>query len=95
MGVGSTHDVVLDGANHFGGQLSIASARHVTVNTIDALGLAGTQSAGLWEFLRTAAELTLTSRRIVPTRLLDSGFTFEHPPWPEAAKELMASRAPS
>lgn len=39
-------------------------------------------------FLRTESELVLKSRRVVPGRLLESGFTFRHPTWPEAAKEL-------
>lgn len=38
--------------------------------------------------LRTESELVLKSRRVVPTRLLDSGFTFRFPTWPEAAREL-------
>ena len=38
--------------------------------------------------LRTETELTLKSRRVVPQRLQDSGFTFDHPTWPEAAAEL-------
>lgn len=35
------------------------------------------------------AELVLKSRRVVPTRLLEAGFTFEHPDWPEAARDLI------
>ena len=42
-------------------------------------------------FMRTETELVLKSRRVVPGRLLASGFTFEQPTWPEACKEL-ASR---
>lgn len=38
--------------------------------------------------LRTESELVLKSRRVVPTRLLDSGFTFHFPTWPEAARDL-------
>lgn len=41
-------------------------------------------------FLRTETELILKSRRVVPGRLLASGFTFRYPDWPEAAKELTA-----
>ncbi len=33
-------------------------------------------------------ELILKSRRVVPTKLLRSGFQFEFPTWPEAAREL-------
>ena len=39
-------------------------------------------------FLRTESELVLKSRRVVPTRLLQSGFQFEFPAWPAAAAEL-------
>jgi uncharacterized protein (TIGR01777 family) len=41
-------------------------------------------------FLRTETELVLKSRRVVPARLLRSGFTFEFPHWPEAARDLCA-----
>ena len=34
-------------------------------------------------------ELILKSRRVVPTKLLRSGFQFEFPTWPEAARELV------
>jgi uncharacterized protein (TIGR01777 family) len=40
-------------------------------------------------FLRTDTELTFKSRRVVPGRLLAGGFVFEHPDWPEAARELV------
>lgn len=39
-------------------------------------------------FLRTETELILKSRRVVPGRLLESGFTFQFPTWPEAARAL-------
>jgi uncharacterized protein (TIGR01777 family) len=39
-------------------------------------------------FMRTETELVLKSRRVIPKRLLDSGFEFAYPRWPEAAKEL-------
>lgn len=42
--------------------------------------------------MRTETELILKSRRVVPGRLLGSGFEFRHPTWPEAAREL-CSRA--
>lgn len=38
--------------------------------------------------LGTETELVLKSRRVVPGRLLESGFAFEFPVWPEAAAEL-------
>ena len=40
--------------------------------------------------LRTETELVLKSRRVVPGRLLDAGFAFAHPTWPEAARDLCA-----
>jgi uncharacterized protein len=39
-------------------------------------------------FLRTDTELLLKSRRVVPGRLIASGFTFRYPDWPSAAIEL-------
>ena len=36
--------------------------------------------------------LVLKCRRVVPTRLVDEGFTFEHPAWPDAARDLCARR---
>lgn len=39
--------------------------------------------------LRSDTELLLKSRRVVPGRLLDAGFTFEHAEWPEAATDLV------
>lgn len=44
--------------------------------------------------IRSDTELLLKSRRVVPARLLDAGFTFDHPRWPEAAGEL-ADREPA
>ena len=40
-------------------------------------------------FLRTESELVLKSRRVVPGRLLDAGFEFDFPTWPEAAHDLV------
>ncbi len=39
--------------------------------------------------LRTESELVLKSRRVIPTRLLEAGFRFEYPTWPEAANDLV------
>jgi uncharacterized protein (TIGR01777 family) len=39
---------------------------------------------------QSETELILKSRRVVPTRLLESGFTFQFPNWPEAARDLCA-----
>jgi uncharacterized protein (TIGR01777 family) len=48
-------------------------------------------------FMRTETELILKSRRVVPGRLLESGFAFQFPTWSEAARDLCcrwrASRA--
>src|SRR6185436_4406077 len=41
-------------------------------------------------FMRTETELVLKSRRVVPGRLIESGFKFDFPDWPEAARELCA-----
>ncbi|MCI2236907.1 DUF1731 domain-containing protein [Paenibacillus sp. TRM 82003] len=38
--------------------------------------------------LRTDTELLLKSRRVVPGRLLEAGFRFEHPSWDAAAVDL-------
>jgi NAD dependent epimerase/dehydratase family enzyme len=38
--------------------------------------------------MRTETELALKSRRVVPTRLLESGFEFEFPQWEQAARDL-------
>lgn len=42
--------------------------------------------------LRTDTELLLKSRRVVPGRLLDAGFAFEHPRWDGAARDLADRR---
>jgi uncharacterized protein len=38
---------------------------------------------------RTESELLLKSRRVVPGRLMEHGFQFEFPTWPEAARDLV------
>jgi len=63
----------------------------------EAWGVRSGLSATLWMlelgafFLRTETELILKSRRVVPGRLLRSGFRFEFPEWAEAAKDLVES----
>jgi NAD dependent epimerase/dehydratase family enzyme len=42
---------------------------------------------GTW-LLRSETELVLKSRRVVPGRLVQHGFTFEFPTWPAAASDL-------
>ena len=44
---------------------------------------------GAWA-MRTDTELVLKSRRVVPQRLLEAGFRFEHAEWPAAARDLVA-----
>lgn len=39
-------------------------------------------------FMRTETELILKSRRVVPSRLLEHGFTFKFPTWDTAAPDL-------
>lgn len=39
-------------------------------------------------FMRTETELILKSRRVVPARLLESGFRFEFPHWEDAVRDL-------
>jgi uncharacterized protein (TIGR01777 family) len=38
--------------------------------------------------MRTETELVLKSRRVIPGRLLEDGFEFAFPDWPEAARDL-------
>lgn len=42
--------------------------------------------------LGTETELILKSRRGVPRRLLEAGFTFQYPEWREAARDLWSRR---
>ncbi len=53
-------------------------------------------TAGMLEigafFLRTETELLLKSRRVVPGKLLASGFTFQFPEWSAAAEDLYRAR---
>ena len=39
-------------------------------------------------FMRTETELILKSRRVVPARLLEQGYEFKYPKWPDAARDL-------
>jgi hypothetical protein len=41
-------------------------------------------------FMRTETELILKSRRVIAGRLMEDGFGFEFPTWPEAAADLIA-----
>ena len=40
--------------------------------------------------LRSESELVLKSRWVIPTELLNAGFTFKFPDWPSAARDLVA-----
>lgn len=40
--------------------------------------------------LRTESELVLKSRRVIPGRLMNAGFSFTYPEWPAAAQELVS-----
>jgi uncharacterized protein (TIGR01777 family) len=44
-------------------------------------------------FMRTETELILKSRRVVPARLLEHGFTFTYPHWSGAARDLCRQSA--
>jgi len=58
------------------------------------IGLPATRwmaALGTWA-MRSELELVLKSRRVVPGRLLESGFSFTHPRWPEAVAELVGRR---
>ncbi len=46
---------------------------------------------GAW-VMRTDTELVLKSRRVIPGRLVDKGFTFDFPEWSTAAKDLVSRR---
>jgi uncharacterized protein (TIGR01777 family) len=43
-------------------------------------------------FLRTETELTFKSRRVVPGRLLASGFAFDFPHWADAVRDVVDER---
>jgi NAD dependent epimerase/dehydratase family enzyme len=40
--------------------------------------------------MRTESELVLKSRQVVPGRLLDAGFQFTFPNWPDASQDLVS-----
>ena len=58
-----------------------------------------TAALALWDHYRSAhpdlaadTELLLKSRRVIPSRLTDAGFTFDYPQWRPAAADLAARR---
>ncbi len=60
----------------------------------EALGIPFGLPASKWMlelgafFIRTETELILKSRRVVPARLLESGFSFEFSRWNDAVRDL-------
>jgi hypothetical protein len=42
--------------------------------------------------IRSDTELLLKSRRVIPGRLLDAGFSFRFPYWSDAARDLVRRR---
>jgi len=60
------------------------------------IGLPATRwmlALGTWA-LRTESELVLKSRRVIPGRLLASGFEFDYPEWQAAAESLVQRPEP-
>ena len=55
------------------------------------LGLPATRTmAEIGAFaLRSDTELLLKSRRVIPGRITDAGFSFAHPDWHDAARDLV------
>ena len=45
---------------------------------------------GAWA-MRTDTELVLKSRRVIPERLLEAGFSFDFPEWQAAARDLVGT----
>ena len=43
-------------------------------------------------FMKTDTELVLKSRRVIPGRLVDSGFEFKFPQWSRAVTDLVSRR---
>jgi uncharacterized protein len=66
----------------FMGELRQAWGTRVALPASEALLTVGALA------IRTETELVLKSRRVVPERLLDSGFVFDYPDWPAAAGDL-------
>ena len=61
------------------------------------IGLPATRwmlALGTWA-LRTESELVLKSRRVIPGRLLESGFSFEYAEWQSAAETLVQRSEPN
>ncbi len=72
----------------------MAGLRHAWGGWAGRVGLpatAGMAGLGAWA-MRSDPELLLKSRRVVPGRLRDAGFSFAHPTWTGAAEDLVARR---
>jgi hypothetical protein len=60
----------------------------------DACGMPCGLPASAWMleigavFMRTETELILKSRRVIPGRLVENGFTFKYPGWEAAVRDL-------
>jgi uncharacterized protein (TIGR01777 family) len=72
----------------------MAGLRHAWGGWAGRVGLPATAAMaglGAWA-MRSDTELLLKSRRVVPGRLRDAGFTFAFPTWTDAAADLVAGR---
>ena len=70
----------------------MAGLRHAWGGWAGRVGLPATAAMaglGAWA-MRSDTELLLKSRRVLPGRLLDAGFSFAFPTWTEAAEDLVA-----
>ncbi len=85
--------------NNIEGPVNLSSPQPIpSVDFMRTLRRAWGQSIGLpatrWMleigtfFLRTETELVLKSRRVIPGRMLQAGFTFQFPDWTEASRDL-------
>ena len=87
----------LDRTNYYGQQATIDGQGRLLIHPLlrKAAGVPFGLPAMRWmleigaAFLRTETELILKSRRVVPGRLLESGFHFDFPMWSEAATDLI------
>lgn len=89
------------GREHLNGVINIASPNPIPQADFmrhlrDAWGMPIALPATEWMleigafFLGTETELILKSRRVVPGKLIQDGFEFAYPEWPEAAEDLCA-----
>jgi uncharacterized protein (TIGR01777 family) len=72
----------------------MAGLRHAWGGWAGRVGLpatAGMAGLGAWA-MRSDPELLLKSRRVIPGRIRDAGFSFAYPTWGAAAEDLVARR---